>query len=132
MIWDREKFCEPDTKNVHQLTETDQTVRSNHVKEGYEHQGTGMFFREVEEWEFRVDTGEPKDVSFTASADMGEKDEKDARGRVLRENQVSIRVKMEQRVPESGRRVGEFVDCGQKHQRAPGKVWEEEKHRRLE
>ena len=27
-----------------------------------------MFFREVEEWEFRVDTGEPKDVSATASA----------------------------------------------------------------
>lgn len=74
-------------------------------------------------------------MSFTASADMGEKDEKDerdARGRVLRENQVSIRLKMEQRVPESGRRVLEFVDCGQKHQRAPGKVWEEEKHRRLE
>ena len=51
MIWDREKFCEPDTKNVHQL--------SNHVKEGYEHQGTGMFFRE-EEGEFRVDTGNQK------------------------------------------------------------------------
>lgn len=59
MIWDREKFCEPDTKNVHQLTETDQTVRSNRVKEGYEHQGTGMFFRE-EEGELRVDTGNQK------------------------------------------------------------------------
>lgn len=80
------------------------------MKEGYEHQGTGMFFRGVEEWELRVDTGEPKDVSFTARADMGdcEKEqhslEKDARGRVLRENRVSVKVKMERRVPESGRK----------------------------
>lgn len=92
MIWDREKFYEPDTKMYIRQQRLTRQPRSNHVKERYEHQGTGMFFREVEEREFRVDTGEPKDVSLTASADTGdcEKEQhslgKDARGRVLREN----------------------------------------------
>lgn len=58
-----------------------------------------MFFREVEEWDFRVDTGEPKAVSVTASADTGdcEKEqhslEKDARGRVLGENYQRFQLK---------------------------------------
>lgn len=85
---------------------SDQIVSNNHVEEKYEHQGAGIFWRgvgRVEEGEFRRDTGEPRDVSFTAQGFCGtcsmggtcEKEqhspEKYARVRVLRENQVQLK-----------------------------------------